>query len=72
MGVLQKDRFAARPKTIPLTLFCGGRKNRKPQNCCLIHKMAIDYLEKCGMIRMYRYAPKFGAGNDNDKLRSMK
>ena len=30
-------------------------------NYNLIHKMAIDYLEKCGMIIMYRYASNYDA-----------
>ena len=32
-----------------------------PLNYNLIHKMAIDYLEKCGMIIMYRYASNYDA-----------
>ena len=32
-----------------------------PLNYNLIHKKGIDYLEKCGMIIMYRYASIYGA-----------
>jgi hypothetical protein len=41
-------------------MFYAVPPNRKI-NYNLIHKKGIDYLEKCGMIIMYRYASNYDA-----------